>query len=118
MSRKIWHKKLVRRLIKKDDAEPPGKTSATNEDVQRMLDSIKHPREKALIHFLASTGSRPAGITDPILGMKHLAYMPNPNNPTHEHNWCYAIRIYDESKEGYWSFLTPEATIVLDRYFG
>ena len=118
MNRKIWHKKLVRRSIKKDDTEPQGKTPATNDDIQRMLESIKHPREKALIHFLASTGVRPAGITDPILRMKHLIYMPNPNNPIRELKWCYAIRIYDESKEGYWSFLTPEATITLDRYFG
>lgn len=118
MNRKIWHKKLVRRSIKKDDTEPQGKTPATNDDIQRMLESIKHPREKALIHFLASTGARPAGITDPILRMKHLSYMPNPNNPTRELKWCYAIRIYDESKEGYWSFLTPETTIALDRYFG
>jgi len=118
MNRKIWHKKLVRRSIKKDNTEPQGKTPATNEDLQRMLDCVKHPREKALIHFLASTGSRPAGITDPILRMKHLIYMPNPNNPSHEQNFCYAVKIYDETKEGYWGFLTPEATITLNRYFG
>lgn len=118
MNRKIWHKKLVRRSVKKDNVEPQGKVPATNDDLQRMLDCVKHPREKALIHFLASTGARPAGITDPILRMKHLTYMPNPNNPDHEQNFCYAVKIYDESKEGYWGFLTPEATIILDRYFG
>ena len=118
MNRKIWHKKLVRRSIKKDDVEPQGKSPATNDDLQRMLDCVKHPREKALIHFLASTGARPAGIIDPILRMKHLTYMPNPNNPNHDHKFCYAVKIYDESKEGYWGFLTPEATVTLDRYFG
>jgi len=30
--------------------------------------------------------------------------------------YCYGIKVYDESKNGYWSFLTPEATQSLDRY--
>ena len=29
---------------------------------------------------------------------------------------CYAIRVYDESKEGYWAFLSPEAAKALDNY--
>ena len=118
MNRKIWHKKLVRKSINKDNSEPQGKIPITTDEIKKMLESAKHPRDKAVIHFFASTGVRPAGITDPIIRMKHLTYMPNPNNPTRESKWCYAIRIYDESKEGYWSFLTPEATIILDRYFG
>jgi len=118
MNRKIWHKKLVRKSIRKDDVESGGKIPITDEELQSVIDSAIHPRDKALIHFLASTGSRPAGITDPILRMKHLTYMPNPSNPNQEQHWCYAVRIYDESKEGYWSFLTPEATAALDRYFG
>ena len=60
MNRKIWHKKLVRKSVKKDNAEPGGKTPITTEEAKMMLDSAKHPRDKALIHFLASTGSRPA----------------------------------------------------------
>ena len=118
MNRKIWHKKLVRKSIKKDDDELYGKLPATNEDIIQMLETMRHPREKALIHFLASTGIRPSGITDPILRMKHLEYMPNPSNPNLEPKYCYAVKIYDESKEGYWVFLTPEATKSLNRYFG
>ena len=30
---------------------------------------------------------------------------------------CYGIKVYDESKEGYWAFLTPEASNMLDMYF-
>ncbi len=118
MNRKIWHRKLVRKSIKKDGKQAGGKLPIPTNEVEILLDNAKHPRDKALIHFLASTGSRPSGIHDPILRMKHLMYMPNPNNPTKEHHWCYAVKIYDESKEGYWSFLTPEATLVLNRYFG
>ncbi|MDH3339969.1 MAG: hypothetical protein OEL84_01645 [Nitrosopumilus sp.] len=118
MNRKIWHKKLVRKSIKKDDVESGGKVPISTEEIKTMLDCAKHPRDKALVHFLASTGARPAGLHDPILRMKHLTYMPNPNNPNHEQHWCYAVKIYDESKEGYWTFLTPEATLSLNRYFG
>ena len=108
MNRKIWHKKLVRRGVKSDGKIKSGKLPATDDDIQRMLEVTKHPRDIALIHFFASTGCRPAGITDPVLCMKHLVEMPDN---------CYGIRIYDDSEEGYWAFLTPEARRALDRYF-
>lgn len=108
MNRKIWHKKLVRRGIKKDGKIKSGKLPATDEDIQRMLQVTKNLRDIAVIHFLASTGTRPAGIVDPILRMKHLTEMPHK---------CYAVKIYDQSDEGYWAFLTPEARNALDRYF-
>ena len=108
MNRKIWHKKLVRKGIKIDEGVKGGREPATDEDIQSMLDVTKTVRDKAVIHFLSSTGSRPAGITDPILRMKHLVKMPGN---------CYAVKIYDESNEGYWAFLTPEARKALDKYF-
>lgn len=116
MNRKIWHKKLVRKSINKDDAEISGDSPITTSEVSDMLKIAKHPRDIALIHFFASTGSRPAAIFDPVLRMKHLVYMPNPTNFSRDHNWCYAVKIYDESKEGYWGFLTPEATKALEKY--
>lgn len=116
MNRKIWHKRLVRKSINKDDVEASGNVPITTDEINDMLQVAKHPRDVALIHFFASTGARPAAIFDPVLRMKHLVYMANPANPDREHNWCYAVRIYDESKEGYWSFLTPEATKALEKY--
>jgi len=109
MNRKIWHKKLVRRRIKKDENNMKGgKLPATDEDVQALLDISKHVREKAIIHFLASTGARPASIVDPVLRMKHLKEMSH---------GCYGIKIYDGDDAGYWAFLTPEASRALDKYF-
>jgi len=109
MNRKIWHKKLVRKLIKRDENNTKGgKIPATDEDVQALLEVSKHVREKAIIHFLASTGARPASIVDPILKMKHLVKMPR---------GCYGIKIYDGDDAGYWAFLTPEASRALDKYF-
>jgi len=108
MNRIIWHKKIVRKSIKQDKNNiKGGKIPATDEDVKAILDVSKHVRSTALIYFLASTGSRPAGIVDPVLRMKHLIEMPGK---------CYAIKIYDESNEGYWTFLTPEARKALDKY--
>lgn len=108
MNRKIWHKKLVRRGVKKDGLIKAGKLPVTDDDLQRMLEVTKHPRDIALIHFFASTGCRPAAIMDPVLKMKHLIEMPDK---------CYGVRIYDGTDEGYWAFLTPEARRALDRYF-
>ncbi len=106
MNRKIWHKKLVRKRIRKDDTIPGGTKPFTTEEIELMLDSTKSRRTKALIHFIASTGIRPAALVDPVLRMKHLEKLDD----------CYAVKVYDESKEGYWAFLTPEATKSMDRY--
>ncbi len=59
------------------------------------------------IHFFASTGIRPAGIDDPILCLKHLENMPN---------GYFAVKIYDGSRENYWTFLTQEASKSLKHY--
>ena len=106
----IWHKDRIRKSITKDDEIPGGNTPITTEEIYNMLQCTKSVRSKAFIHYLASTGSRPAGMTDPILRIKHLVEM------SHENKKCYAIKIYDGSKSGYWAFLTPEATKAMDRW--
>ena len=100
----------------------------TTEQVSLMIENTNPLRNKALIHFLASTGAR-VGVHDHPLLMKHLSLM----------EWnghgCYAILLYADSDEtteekdlrerqddvqsgdSYWAFLTPEATESLDRYF-
>jgi len=75
-----------------------------------MLSLTNDLRNIALIHFFASTGIRPYALQDPILRLKHLVKMD------YENSYCYGIKVYDESKFGYWAFLTPEATQSLDRY--
>lgn len=112
----IWHKARIRKSIKRDDGVPGGREPITTKEIKRMLECTKSLRIKALVHFLASTGIRPAGLVDPVLRMKHLTEMPRPNDSTNK-KWCYAVRVYDESKEGYWAFLTPEATEALDNFF-
>ena len=103
----IWNRRIVKKSIHRDDTPPGGGSAATDDDVWNLIDSCNNRQEKALLHFLFSTGIRPGAITDPILKVKHLKKMEM---------GCYAIRVYDESKEGYWSFLTPEAANALDNY--
>ena len=71
-----------------------------------MLSNTKNIRDKALIHFLASTGAR-IGVFDHELLFKHLRKMPHS---------CYAIKLYAGHVEEYWSFLTPQASEILNAY--
>lgn len=103
----IWHKTRIRKSIKRDTDLKGGKIPITTEEIQKMLKCTKSLRTKAIIHFLSSTGIRPGALIDPVLCMKHLDKIDND---------CYCIKVYDESIEGYWVFLTPESTNALDDY--
>jgi len=100
----------------------------TTEQIRNMIDATNDIRNKAVIHFQASTGGR-VGVHDHPLLMKHLTMM----------EWnghgCYAVLFYADEYEtveekdirdkqddvqggdSYYSFLTPEAADALDRYF-
>lgn len=108
----IFHKDRIRKGIKKDDAIPGGMVPVTTEELWLMLSCTKSLRTKCIIYFLADTGMRPAGLSDPVLRMEHLVEMHTPTKDK-----CYGIKIYDGSKSGYWAFLTPDTTIILDMYF-
>ena len=80
--------------------------SYTTNEIRDILYAEKNIRNKALIHFLASTGAR-VGIFDHNMSIKHMKKMP-----------CntYAVLFYAEDIEEYWSFLTPQASKILDKY--
>jgi len=107
MNKKLYHKKVLHKLFPSDDKVLGGGVAYTNEDILAMLDSTKKLRTKAVIHFLASTGIRPGAFADPPFQKKHLVKMSD---------GCYGIKVYDESREGYWAFLTPEAVKALNQY--
>jgi len=107
MNMVLYHKKILRKLLPNNDAEQGGKLPYKTEEIERMLSVTTKLRTKAVIHYLASTGSRPAGIEDPVLRLKHIEDMP--------HN-CKSVFIYDGSKQGYHAFLTPEASKSLNNY--
>lgn len=107
MNNVLWNHVIVKKSIHRDDTIPGGAKAATDDDAFQLIDACINRLETALLHFLLSTGVRPGAIIDPILCVKHLIKMPD---------GCYAIKVYDESKEGYWAFLTPEAAKALDNY--
>jgi integrase len=108
----IWHKDRIRAGIGSDEDVPGGRVPVTTEELWTMLQHTKSIRTKCLVHFLADTGMRPAGLVDPILRLKHLVALHAPDGKK-----CYGLKIYEGSKSGYWAFLTPETTKLLDRYF-
>lgn len=107
MNKKTWFRKIVRKLLPSNDEIPGGEVPFTTDEIYRMLQACKKPRDAAILHFFASTAARPASIEDPVLRKKHLLKIED----------CYGVKIYDGSKEGYWAFLTPEARKALDIYF-
>ena len=131
MNRKAYHKKVVRRSNTKEDLPEDCYVPATDEDVLAMVTYVKSTRNKAVLLFLGSTGVRPGAMVDPVLKIKHLVPLPDIaeiynsefDSPKFQldkskifKRYCYGIRVYDQSKEGYWAFLTPEASDMLDRY--
>ena len=75
MNRIVVYKKILAKKLPKDKEKAGGMTPYTTEEVYRMIKANKGLRNKAIIHFLASTGCRPAGIVDPILRIGHLEKM-------------------------------------------
>ncbi len=102
-NRKNINKKLLHRLFP-EIQKPGGEKPYSTEDIQKMLSCSTKKRTRAFIHFLASTGSRPSAIVDPVLKMKHISDMLL---------GCKSVIIYAGSREEYWGFLTPEASKAL-----
>ena len=82
-----------------------GASAYSTADIKKMLDMTPNIRNKALIHFLSSTGVRVGAI--PELKLKHIRDMPLD---------CKSILVYEESIEEYHTFLTPEASKSLEDY--
>lgn len=82
-----------------------GSSAYQTEDVKKMLDSTPQLRNKALIHFVASSGVRVGALQE--LRMRHLRDMSL---------GCKMITVYEDSTEEYQTFLTPEAAKSLENY--
>jgi len=96
--------KKIRRLfparVKKSGHEP-----WTTKDIQKMLEVATDVRSRALIHLVASTGVRIGAIQE--MKLKHIEDMPL---------GCKSVLVYPDDPEEYHTFLTPEASSILDRY--
>lgn len=77
----------------------------THEDIQKML-SMASLRHKVIILIYSSTGIRKSAILD--LKVKHLQNIDNFK--------LYKIIVYENTKEEYYTFCTPECAKTIDQY--
>ena len=103
MENKIRWKQITKLYPEKTKLS--GNSAWQTEDILRMINSTNNLKNKAIIHFLASTGVRVGALTD--LRLSHITDMPDK---------CKMVLVYEDSKEEYQTFLTPEATKSLDDY--
>ncbi len=118
MNYKEVNKTRISHMIQPEEGGVGGVAYET-EDVRKILEAIdktkitkkgkRYPiktqlRSRALIHFLAASGVRVGAVPD--IRFKDIERMEN----------CYCIKVYPKHKEEYLTFLTPEATKVLDTY--
>jgi integrase len=81
-----------------------GQEAWHTEHVQSMLSIAKTLRSKAIIHVLVASGMRLGAISE--LKLKHIRDIED----------CKAIIVYEGSNDEYWTFLTPEATRIVNMY--
>jgi integrase len=77
----------------------------TREDLQRMFEQASF-RVKLIIAIYSSTGIRKGAIID--LKLKHLKKIPDYN--------LYKFTIYENTKEEYYTYCTPECASIIDKY--
>jgi len=106
MNRKIWHNKLVRKGITVLNRKKGGDKPILDSEVEAVYFGTNSPRKKCIISMVSSLGIRPGAVNDPVLRFKHLVPIED----------CYGVMIYDESAEGYWGILIPEARKDVDTY--
>jgi len=106
MNHKMWHNKLVRKGITKLNRKKGGEKPIEDSEVQKVYFASDDPRKRCIVSMLSSLGIRPGALIDPVLKFKHLVPVED----------SYGIMIYDESEEGYWGILIPEARRDFDNY--
>ncbi|MBI1828133.1 MAG: site-specific integrase [Thaumarchaeota archaeon] len=103
MNEKKLDFKKIRRLFPAKNKKS-GYNAWQTEDIKLMLQQTTSKRNRALIHFLASTGCRIGALLD--LKSKHVSQIEN----------CKSVSFYPDTNDEYWGFLTPEASKTLDEY--
>lgn len=96
--------KKINRLLP-SQLKKSGSKAYSTEQIQKMIQSTTDLRNKAIIHFIASSGVRIGAL--PGLKIKHVRNMPL---------GCKAVVVYSGDVEEYVTFLTPEASKSLDDY--
>jgi len=97
--------KKIKRLFP-TEVKKAGRKAYTTDHIKKMLEHTPDLRNKCIVLFLASTGCRIGALSD--LKISNLSNMPND---------CKSVVIDEDSKDEYFTFLTPEVSEILQRYF-
>jgi integrase len=100
----ILNKKKIYRYLGEEE-KPIENRGYARDEIAKMLE-VCDERVKALILLLASTGVRIRAIVD--LKLEDLISIPN-----HD---IYRIKVYSDSKQSYFVFITPEASKAINTY--
>jgi integrase len=100
----IVNKKKLKRFMGEDNRTIKDE-AYTHEDLSKMFQHASF-RTKLLIAIYSSTGIRKGAIID--LKLKHLEKLPNSK--------LYKFTIYENTKEEYITFCTPECASLIDQY--
>lgn len=117
MNNKVVNKIRLSKMIRPDEFHHDLKPYTTN-DIVELLDNIsfnklkKHPRFaltrlrlKTAIFFLSASGCRIGGMTN--CKVRDLAKMPD---------GCYSVKVDANTKQQYFTFLTKQASLILDEW--
>lgn len=104
MNDKILNWKKIKKFYP-DTIKKAGYGTYTTKQIQFLLKATTDFRNRAIILFLASTGVRVGALAG--LKLKHLKDMQD---------GCKRVIIYENSKEEYIVFLTPETANVIEAY--
>jgi integrase len=102
----ILNKKKIYRYLGEEE-KPIENRGYTREEIAKMLE-VCDERVKALILLLASTGVRIRAIID--IKLEDLTNIPN-------YDLC-RVKVYSDSKQSYFVFITPEASKAINTYLG
>lgn len=93
------------RMLLPEKKKTEGKQAYTTEQIRKMLEFADTLRNKAIIHFLASSGVR-AGVFEE-MKWKHISEISDN---------CYCVVVYPNSTHEYVTFLHSESRKALDDY--
>ena len=108
----IIRKKKISRFLGEESTRKNKDRAYTIEEIRKLLDHASI-RDKALVLLLASTGMRIGAIEN--LMLKHLAKKV-PSNRSSNHPHLYRITVYENTREEYNTYCTPECAAAIGAY--
>ena len=99
-------RKRIARFLGQETTRRNKDRAYTTEEIHKMLEHADI-RSKTLILLLASSGMRLGAVPD--LRLRHLKKISEPYN-------LYRITVYENTKEEYYTYCTPECAAAIDTY--